>query len=106
MLLPKERVEADKGYRGEYLKVDLPHEGLPKKRPRLQRYAKTRIRARHETVNHRFKQFKCLHSIWRHHRDKHQKTFHAVAILVQLGLQYECPLFCISYKTFNLKPLI
>ena len=31
MLLPKERVEADKGYRGEYLKVDLPHEGLPKK---------------------------------------------------------------------------
>ena len=31
MFLPKERVEADKSYQVEYLKVDLSHEGLSKK---------------------------------------------------------------------------
>ena len=83
MLLPQERVEADKGYRGEYDKVDLPHEGLPKKSARLQKYAKTRIRARHETVNGRFKQFNCLKNVWRHDLAKHKMTFRSIAVLVQ-----------------------
>ena len=103
MLLPLERVEADKGYRGEYTKVDLPHEGLPKKSASLQRYAKTRIRARHETVNGRFKQFNCLKNVWRHDLAKHKITFRSVAVLVQLGLQYERGLFKVNYKTFNVK---
>ena len=103
MLLPQERVEAGKGYRGEYNKVDLPNEGLPKKSPSLQRYAKTRIQARHENVNGRFKQFNCIKNVWRHDLAKHKMTFRSVAVLIQLGLQYERGLFKVDYKTFNVK---
>ena len=85
MLLPQERVEADKGYWGEYYKVDLPYKGLPKKSASLQRYAKIRIGARHETVNGRFKQFNCLKNVWRHDLAKHKINPYAeiVASLLQ-----------------------
>ena len=103
MLLPQERVEADKGYWVEYDKVNLPHEGLPKKSARLQKYAKTRIRARHETVNGRFKQFNCLKNVWRHDLAKYKMTFCSKAVLVQLGLQYKRGGFKVNYKTLNVK---
>ena len=51
MLFPQERVDSDKGYQGEHGKVDLPYKGLPTKSASLQKYAKSRIWARHETVD-------------------------------------------------------
>ena len=83
MLLPQERVEADKSYWGEYDKVDLPYKGLLKKSTSLQKYAKTRIWARNETFDGRCKQFNCLKNVWRHDLEKHKMTFRSVAALVQ-----------------------
>ena len=103
MLLPQERVEADKGYWGKYDKVDFPHKGLLKKSASLQRYAKTRIWARHETVNGRFKQLSFLKNVWSHDLAKHKMTSCYVAILVQLGLQYKSGLFKVNFKTFSVK---
>ena len=87
-----ERAEADQGYRGEALTVDLPNDGhisLHRK--------KTIVRARHETVNKRFKQWGCLQNKWRHDIEDHWKAFHAVAIVTQLSIQNGEPLFQLEY---------
>ena len=41
MILCWDRVEADKGYLGEYHNIDPPHEGLPKKSASLCIYLKS-----------------------------------------------------------------
>lgn len=59
---------------------------------------KSLARARHETVNRRFKIFDCLKQQYRHHLGFHGTMFRAVANIVQLTLQYELePLFSIEY---------
>jgi DDE superfamily endonuclease len=55
-LLPYERVEADKGYRGEPLYVSCPHDFSSD----AKKDAKAKARARHETINRRLKQWSCL----------------------------------------------
>ena len=96
-----ERVEADKGYRGEKLKVDLPHEctsGDP-----LQRRSKARVRARHESMNRMLKRFKCLHEVYCHDLVKHQTVFRAVVYVTQIALQNGSSLMKVNYKTMELK---
>ena len=44
-------------------------------------------RARQETINGCFKQFRCLKNVWRHDRKKHGDVMMSVAIIVQLGLR-------------------
>lgn len=45
-----------------------------------------RVLARHETLNHRLKQFKALGERWRHSLKKHPKVFHAVVNIVQVAI--------------------
>lgn len=51
------------------------------------------IRARHETVNRRFKQFNALGNRFRHSLGLHSSCFHAVCNLTQISLQNGEPLF-------------
>ena len=51
--------------------------------------------ARHETINARLKIFSCLTS-YRHPYDKHASVFTAVAVLVQINVSTDSPLFDID----------
>ena len=60
---PNEKVEADRGYRGEpdFIRVPADYQNSRQKRQ------KCRARARQETVNRRFKVFGALSQRFRHH---------------------------------------
>lgn len=80
---PHEKVIADRGYIDE--SCNYPPGGEHSRLFSL-------VRARHETVNKRFKQFGVLSSRFRHHRRLHSFCFHAIANLTQLMMDTE-PLF-------------
>ena len=97
MLLPRERVEADSGYPD--FKVDGPEDHCPSLG---QHRAKSDVRARHETVNRRMKQFFILRNIFRHEIKKHVFVFDAIAVITQISIQYgREPLYCVPYRTYN-----
>jgi hypothetical protein len=54
-------------------------------------------RARHETVNRRFKQFSILERRFRHQVEKHGMVFAAVSNITQLSIQLSEPLFDVDY---------
>lgn len=56
-------------------------------------YWKSSVRAWHETVNGRLKNYKALTCHFRHAITKHSFVFQAVAVMVQLALKHEHPLF-------------
>ena len=72
-----EKAEADKGYRGELR--TLRHPGVYISL--ADRKAKKSSRTRHETLNRRIKQFRCLQQKYRHDLKKHSMIFRAVAII-------------------------
>ncbi|KAI2493259.1 hypothetical protein MHU86_21296 [Fragilaria crotonensis] len=78
-----EMVEADRGYRGHNVKARTPDDCVS----RVDRLAKTRARARHETVNRRLKQWGSMQHRWRHVRHKHKIAFAAVAVCTQLAFE-------------------
>ena len=84
-LLPGERVIADRGYRGDR-KVVTPYDYdcLSKQHYR----AMAALRARHEVMNGRLKQFRCLADRWRHALSDHHRVFRACLVLVQLNHRY------------------
>ena len=84
-----ERVEADRGYRGEPHHISVPDDYENYE----QRRVKDRIRSRHETVNKRIKQFGCLSQTYRHSLQKHQLLFKVVLVLTQLSIENGEPLF-------------
>jgi hypothetical protein len=87
-LLPGEKAEADLGYRrGEQAKIWLPVAGDD---------VQQRVRSRHETVNHSFKQFDCLGWVFRHKLEKHGSMFGAIAVITQLGIDDGNKLFDVS----------
>ena len=95
-LLPGERVEADKGYRGD-IKTDTPDDNCPSY---AQFKAKENVRDRHETVNRRFKEFNVLKTTFRHEIIKHVWVFHAIVVITQLSIEYGGrPLYQVAYKT-------
>lgn len=98
-----ERAEADDGYRGEPLFVDLPTEGCFRRALR-QHNKKQLVRSRHETVNARFKKFEVLNRAFRHDLGKHRYCFTAVAVVTQVGIHHgNMPLFQVrGYKTQTL----
>jgi hypothetical protein len=53
-------------------------------------------RARHETVNGRFKQFNCL-GRFRHDKELHVYCFHAIAVITQIAITHGEPLYDIDY---------
>ena len=82
MLGPLEMVEADNGYRGEAEFIRIRDDSLSKK----ESIEKDIVRARHETVNGRFKAFGILKQAHRHSRQKHELVFRSVATIVQLEI--------------------
>ena len=92
-----ERVEADNGYGDEA--VDRPYD---KAYTAGQMVAKSQLRARHETVNRRFKQFNALQQRFRHDKEKHAHVFNAVAVITQISLANESPLFPVDYRSYNI----
>ena len=97
LLYPWEMVEVDLGYRGEPLHCSTKEHY----RDEVQCIEKSTVRARHETVNERFKNWNCLHDTFRHDVVKHKDVFRAVAAITQLVIQTESPLFSIkAYTSF------
>jgi len=82
MLLPHELVLSDRGYRGDF-KCRTPHDAFNKQHKR----AMAALRARHETVNRRFKTFSALNQCFRHEPNLHHMFFRSAAVLIQLGHQ-------------------
>lgn len=93
---PFERVEADDGYIGE-----APyHVKCPKcaANPEENRWMQGRVRARHETLNGRFKAWEILKQLYRHDIEHHGYVFRAIAIIIQLTIDSGEPLFAVDYN--------
>jgi hypothetical protein len=91
-MVPGEKYVADGGYRDAGTFGDTPN-GLNNPDQKMKRLA----RARHETVNRRFKQFEVLTTTFRHPLEKHWQCFHAIVNMTQIDMQYVAPLFEIYY---------
>lgn len=90
LLAPGEMVEADAIYRSDS-RVRGPNDCVS----RADKSAKSRARARHETVNRRLKQFGCLKQRYRHGLQKHRQVFTAAAVCTQISfLNGEGPFQC------------
>ncbi|KAH9096785.1 hypothetical protein LEN26_017339 [Aphanomyces euteiches] len=87
-LCPNEMTLADRGY------MDANYFVNPRYHPQSSAQQK-QIMTRHETVNARLKQFGGLRGIFHHSIEKHPICFYAIAYLVQIGLEYESPLYSI-----------
>lgn len=87
-----EKVEADKGYRGEPNFIVTPQED---------NLVQSAVRGRHETVNKRFKQFGCLYQTFRHGLQKHFFCFNAVVALTQLAIENGEPLYQVMYTSVD-----
>ncbi|MEL7340151.1 MAG: hypothetical protein AAGM67_06665, partial [Bacteroidota bacterium] len=87
----------------EYVETDLGYEGVGKMKDkemylsRIDGHQKSKVRARHETVNSRFKAYKCLSTTFRHHYDLHELVFYAIGVLVNLELA-ETPIWEVDYS--------
>jgi hypothetical protein len=55
------------------------------------------VRARHETVNARFKCWGVLSQIFWHSLDSHELMFRSVANVVQIDIEEERPVFDVDY---------
>ena len=93
-----ERVEADLGYRGEQLKINTPNEFGKEDLEVMKSIA----RSRHETVNGRMKVFGVLAQRYRHDIQDHSRCFRAVAVIVQLNIETDAPLFNVEYDPNSL----
>lgn len=83
----REKVIADDGY---------PDPKCVKKSSMLTSEDKTRherLRARHENANARIKEFNVTSNVFRHRRSLHADCFHSVAVIVQLSITYDRPLY-------------
>jgi len=89
MLLPGEKAEADKGYRGYPHHIRTP--GMAVSHADLR--AKKNARGRHDTVNKRFKQWGALKQVYRHDIDEHYLIFKYVAVITKLCLENGEPLY-------------
>ena len=94
-LEPGERVEADEGYRGHPDKIICPGNDA---NPAENRVMQGRVRARHETLNGRLKNWGILSQVFRHHIMTHGDVFRACAVVTQLTIQDEEPLFEVEYE--------
>ena len=89
MVEAHEKTIADDGYK------DRRYFIYPSLRPECGAQLKS-IMARHETLNHRLKEFKVLDSPFRHDTHLHPRCFHAVTQLVQLMLVNGEPLYSLN----------
>jgi hypothetical protein len=87
-----EDVEADSGYRYD---KRVQHPGMINSWAQLR--SKNLVRARHETVNARLKQFSILTQVFRHDIDKHLYVFMACAVMTQLTFERGYRPFQVDY---------
>ena len=80
LLLPGEKALGD----GSYLDIKCvsKRDGLNY----IHKRAMAKVRARHETINRRLKQFQCLGSNYQHDRKKHSLIFRAAITVTQLDI--------------------
>ncbi|KAL9183038.1 hypothetical protein ACHAXT_004825 [Thalassiosira profunda] len=88
-----ELVHADKAYR-HLRRCSTPYDQAF----RYERQQSSVVRARHETVNKRLKDFKALSTAFRHPLSKHGDVFRAAGVCVQLSIGRGSPLFHIDYR--------
>ena len=91
-----ERVEVNDGYNGaspKYTKVPGSCTAR-KERKEIQ----STVRARHETFNKRLKQWGSMRNVWHHGPTKHATAVRAVAVINQIILQFQQPLFHVQYN--------
>ena len=89
-----ERVEADDGYCAadpDKVKSKSGHSSRNSSVEELD--VKNRVRARHETVNKRIKQFSSLSGIFRHDLDLHSDFVYAACVITQISIEMGEPLF-------------
>lgn len=85
MFIDGEKAIADKGYRDRrYFITPETHPNYPKIKCILDR---------HETINNRLKQWKCMSTRFRHPLFKHPQCFHAIINIVKLCTDNGEPLF-------------
>ena len=87
-------MEADKGYRGHVDKVKGPGNDFTSKNSEMQ----GRVRARHETLNGRLKNWGILSQVYRHNVLQHGMVFRACAVVTQLTIENGEPLFEVEYN--------
>jgi len=75
----------------------LPHSETPNGLNNCDQHVKKVARARHETVNGRFKNCGALRQLHRHDRCKHGLVMSAIVNITQIELEEESPLFPIHY---------
>ena len=96
-LEPDELVHADRGYRN--YDGDVPRFITPSTAPNNALYeSNKKVRARHESINGRFKRFRVISGPFRHGLEKQGECFRAVATLVQLMLRHDDSVFQVKYK--------
>jgi hypothetical protein len=92
ILLPREKVIADKGYRDSFQHFETPTDERT-----LYEKRKSNIRARHETVNSRIRHWRALADTFQHDFERHCTVFHSILNITQLQILYEEPLFQVEY---------
>ena len=95
----QERVEADDGYRPAdpgKCKSKTGHSTRLASEEQLE--VKNRVRARHETVNKRIKQFASISGIFRHSLKHHLDFVHAAVVITQIVIESGEPLFQVEYE--------
>lgn len=60
-------------------------------------WLKNDVRARHETVNKRFKQFGILKQVFRQEVSKHKAVFEAIAVITQIAIRNGEELYEVDY---------
>ena len=91
LLAHGERTITDLGYRGEPTTINTPHVGSEEYQDEMKE-----IRARHETVNKRLKNWGVMKKPFRHETSFHNVCFEAVAVLTQILMESGKPLFQIE----------
>ena len=84
LLLPGERVCADKGYVGGPDCLLVPFKGAICARKEIFNRFLSQFRTLIENVNARFKYFACLRVPWRHDLQLHSVVFHLIANIVNV----------------------
>ncbi len=92
-LLPGAMILAGGGYRDGRVYMETPT-GLNNPDQRMKKVA----RARHETVNCRFKVFAILQKHYSNNLDTHSIVFHSIAVITKLAIVSREKLFEVMYK--------
>ncbi len=94
-LEPGKRVEANNGYVGHAVKIKCPNNDC---NPEENLVMQARIRSCHKTFNAYPKFWGILGQEYRHNILKHGSVFYACAVISQLTIEYDKPLFAIQYS--------